>query len=262
VVAFANGACVNVGNRFRYFLTEIASHGFLAIAIGPMASKEAERSASSSALPALPAPNSPAALKAGPGVAVVSSPSEPAATTAHQLIDAIDWAVAENSRKASRYFGRLDTSKIAVMGQSCGGVQAIDAAHDPRVTTLGVWNSGTFSDDTRSWQMAAAHANRADVQTFHTPTIYVTGEPSDVAYANADADFALINNVPVFRAWREKTGHTATYREPNGGAFGVVAVAWLKWQLKNDRTAAKMFEGPQCGLCTNPEWHVKKKRIN
>src|SRR4051812_4695264 len=33
IVAFGNGGCVNVGNRFRYFLTEIASHGFLAIAI-------------------------------------------------------------------------------------------------------------------------------------------------------------------------------------------------------------------------------------
>jgi dienelactone hydrolase len=261
IVVFANGACVNVGNRFRYYLTEIASHGFLAIAIGPIASMDVERAASSSAMPTLPAPNSPAALKAGPGVAVVSSPTEPPATTARQLIDAIDWAVAENSRKASTYFGRLDTSKIAVMGQSCGGLQAIDAAHDPRVSTLGVWNSGTYSDDSRAWQVAAAHARRADVKTLRVPTIYVSGEPSDVAYPNAEADFALIDRVPVFRAWREQTGHTATYREPNGGAFGKVAVAWLQWQLKADPTAAKQFVGPQCGLCANPEWHVKKKNI-
>ena len=36
IVVWGNGACVNVGNAFRHFLTEIASHGYLAIAIGPM----------------------------------------------------------------------------------------------------------------------------------------------------------------------------------------------------------------------------------
>src|SRR5215475_3683765 len=30
VITWGNGACINAGNRFRYFLTEIASHGFLA----------------------------------------------------------------------------------------------------------------------------------------------------------------------------------------------------------------------------------------
>ena len=37
IVAWGNGACVNAGDAFKNFLTEIASHGFLAIAIGPIA---------------------------------------------------------------------------------------------------------------------------------------------------------------------------------------------------------------------------------
>ena len=36
LVAFGNGACINAGNRFRYFLTEIASHGYLVAANGVM----------------------------------------------------------------------------------------------------------------------------------------------------------------------------------------------------------------------------------
>jgi hypothetical protein len=41
-----------------------------------------------------------------------------------QLIDAINWVVAENSRKHDRYYEKLDTSKIAAMGQSGGGIQS------------------------------------------------------------------------------------------------------------------------------------------
>ena len=261
IVAFGNGACVNVGNRFRYFLTEIASHGFLAIATGPIGAREAESAPSSSNHRGAPAAGSPAALlMASANRPIPEDSRRPADTTARQLVDAIDWAIAENSREGSPYEGRLDTGKIAVMGPSCGGLQAIDAAHDPRVTTLGVWNSGAFGEDGKSWVMAGARADKTELAGIRVPAIYVTGEPSDVAYPNADDDFARLD-VPVFRAWRERTGHHGTYREPNGGAFGQVAVAWLRWQLRDDREAARQFVGPDCGLCTRPEWHVKSKGL-
>ena len=51
------------------------------------------------------------------------------------MIDAIHWAMAENERAGSKYYKQLDSRKIAVMGQSCGGVQAIEVAADRRVTT-------------------------------------------------------------------------------------------------------------------------------
>jgi hypothetical protein len=258
VVSFGNGGCVNVGNRFRYFLTEIASHGFLVIATGPITIKEAESSGSSRAVRGKPAAGSPAALQVGPVAAGATAPSD---TTAAQLLDAVTWAIAENSRAGSKYRGRIDTAKVAVIGQSCGGIQAIDAAHDPRVTTLGVLNSGAFSADGKAWAMAAANADKAALKTLHGSAIYIFGEPSDVAFNNAEDDFTRIDGIPLFHAWREKTGHTATYREPNGGEFGTVASAWLKWQLKGDADAARMFAGTDCGLCTRPDWHVKRKNI-
>ena len=263
IVAFANGACRNLGNSFRYFLTEIASHGFLAIAIGPIGPQEVE--VASSLNRGQPAAGSPAAVQAAAGKLIgptAENKISPAYTTARQLVDAIDWAQAENKRPGSKFFGRLDTAQIAVMGQSCGGLQAIDAAHDPRVKTLGVWNSGAFSDDKRALEIAAAQATKADLKTLRVPAIYVTGEPSDVAFKNAEDDFSRIEGIPLFRAWREQTGHGGTYREPNGGAFGRVAVAWLQWQLKGDRTAAKMFTGADCGICKLADWHVSKKNID
>jgi len=262
ILAFANGACANRGNGFRYFLTEIASHGMLAIAIGPMGPKEGEYELIGNGQPAA---GSPAAALAAAGKLAAATPASgptPAYTTAAQLIEAMDWAQAENKRRDSPYSGRLDTARIAVMGMSCGGLQALDAAHDPRVTTLGVWNSGTYSDDKRALEIAAAKATKAGLKTLRVPTLYVTGDPSDIAFANTEDDFARIDGVPLFRAWRENTGHGGTYREPNGGEFGRVAVSWLLWQLKGDKDAGKMFAGADCGICKLPNWHVKKKSID
>jgi dienelactone hydrolase len=266
VVAFANGGCRNVGNRFRPFLTEIASHGYLAVAIGPIGAPEAEGTAAagSAAERGNPAPGSPAERhpELAGGKAVKDGGTRPSYTYAAQLVHAIDWAVAENARPGSIYFGKLDTTNIAVMGQSCGGLQAIDAAHDPRVRTLAVWNSGVFPIKGRSWEMAAANADKADLKTLHGSALYVSGDPTDVAFPQAEDDYAQIEHIPVFRAWRDKTPHAGTYREKNGGAFGKVAVAWLDWQLKGDKQAARMFVGKDCGLCTQAEWHVSSKGIN
>jgi hypothetical protein len=60
------------------------------------------------------------------------------------------------------------------------------------------------------------------------------GGPSDIAYPNALDDFALIQGVPAFLANLE-VGHMTTYAKSNGGKFGEVVSAWLKWQLKNDQ---------------------------
>lgn len=265
VVAWGNGACIAVGNRFRYFLSEIASHGFIAIAVGPIGAREAEHGLSGSQVRGTPAPRSPAAYllaaglfdndKLAPGI--LPAPF----STAAQLTEAIDWAAAENKRPGSPYFNRLDLDQVAVMGQSCGGVQAIAAAFDPRVKALGVWNSGLFDNDRRPFEIAAAPVTKAHLKLLKLPAIYVTGEPSDVAFNNADDDFARIDGVPIVRAWREKTGHGGSYREPNGGSYGKVAVAWLRWRLQGDAEAGKAFTGNPCGLCTDPAWHVRRKGL-
>ena len=251
IVVWGNGACVNAGNAFRHFLTEIASHGYLAIAIGPMGPERTVAPARATA----PAPAPPPANTAAPAL-------RPAATKASQLIDAIDWAVAENARAGSRYHNRLDTTKVAAMGMSCGGLQAIDAAHDPRVTTLGVWNSGVIGGGPDPRVLAGAAATKESLTTLRVPAIYVSGDASDIAFVNAEDDFARLNHIPVFRAWLEKMGHSGTYSEPNGGAFGSVAVAWLQWRLRNDAHAARMFVGKECGLCVTAGWHVQKKLID
>lgn len=247
IVAWAEGGCVNAGNSFRPFLTEIASHGYLVIAIGPIgpARLEAPRTLPPGATP--PPPQRPAAN---------SKPK----TFSHQLIDAIDWAVGQNAKPGSPYFGRLDTHHIAVMGQSCGGLQAIVASADPRVSTTVVWNSGVLNDGTGG--LPGAEATKASLALYHAPVAYISGDSSDVAFPNANDDFSRITNVPAWRLYRLGVGHMGTYRQPDGGEFGKVAVAWLDWRLKGDQTSARMFMGADCGLCRDPNWKVQVKNLH
>lgn len=261
IVAWANGGCRNSSGEFRNFLTEVASHGFLVLAIGPAGNAVASGSEA-----------------AGNG------------SKSSQLLDAVDWATRENGRSGSEYFGKIDTAKIAVMGQSCGGLQAMEVSTDPRVSTTVLWNSGLFAavnargrgTQPESGQGAApaspgaaqVGAGRAGggiggmpqvgketLAKLHAPIAYFIGGKSDIAFGNAADDFAKIDGVSVFMANRDVGHYPATYREPRGGAFAIVGVAWLKWQLKGDQTAAKMFTGDNCGLCSDPKWTVEKKKI-
>jgi hypothetical protein len=94
------------------------------------------------------------------------------------------------------------------------------------------------------------------LQQLHTPMLYLIGGPKDIAYNNAMDDFARIEKVPVFML-NHDVGHGGTYRQENGGEFGKVAVAWLKWQLNDDPAARKMFIGSDCGFCTNAAWKIQ-----
>ena len=70
-------------------------------------------------------------------------------------------------------------------------------------------------------------------------------------------DFHRLTHVPAFMA-NYPVGHGGTYREAHGGEFTVPALAWLNWQLKGDKEAAKMFEGNPCGLAQREKWTVEK----
>ena len=70
-------------------------------------------------------------------------------------------------------------------------------------------------------------------------------------------DFHRISHVPAV-ATNFPVGHGGTYRQPHGGEFSVVALAWLQWQLKGDKQAAKMFIGKDCQLSQRKDWTIEK----
>ena len=176
------------------------------------------------------------------------------------MLDAISWAIAQNSDKNSPFYNKIDVSKIAVSGMSCGGLQTIETASDPRVTTDVICNSGIFINSPGALIPGMPNLTKDYLQKLHTPTLYILGGEKDIAYNNGMDDFNRINHVPVFVANMD-VGHGGTYSKPHGGEFAIVATAWFKWQLKGDNEAGKLFTGTPCGLSKNSIWKVDKKKI-
>jgi hypothetical protein len=137
-------------------------------------------------------------------------------------------------------------------------MQALMVAHDPRIATIVIMNSGLFPGETN---MGGMSATKDLLEDLHTPTIYVLGGTTDIAYENGMDDFARIDHVPIAVASIDK-GHGGTYAEPNGGAAAAVVVDWLQWQLRNDSEAGERFVGPDCGLCRDSAWTYDSKRLD
>ena len=213
MAAWGNGACSTDGLSFAEFLAEIASQGYVMIVSGgPDGSGSAPQNGSS-------------------------------------LIASIDWIIEQNSNPCSRFYNQIDVDKLAVMGMSCGGLMALNAGGDTRLSTVVAMNSGLLN------------ANANTYASFHTPVAYINGGPDDIAYSNGVRDYQQINNVPVYMA-NLPVGHGGTYSQDNGGEFGRVAKAWLNWHLKDDTSASGrgMFLGQNCGIC-NSNWTIQHKNF-
>jgi dienelactone hydrolase len=161
----------------------------------------------------------------------------------------VDWAERENTRAGSPLNGKVETKKIAVMGQSCGGILSIALGADPRVGTIGVFNSGVPENGLEQ------------LQKLHGPVLLINGHERDFMFARSKATYDAIGTLPAFYGARHGAGHTATAYHPGGGEYANVASNWVRWQFKGDRKAAQMFMGDKCTLCTNPNWDAESKRL-
>jgi hypothetical protein len=164
---------------------------------------------------------------------------------------AIDWAIAENGREGSPFYGRIDTDNVVLSGYSCGGTQALKYAGDPRVSSFVIMNSGIFPEN--YIPMAGMSLSKSLLDRISVPILYVTGGPEDVAFTVANDDVSRIRHAPVAHIDTNAT-HAGTYAEPNGGRAAEAVVQWLEWQTRGKPEAARWFIGAECKLCTDPRW--------
>ena len=228
VLVWGNGACSNSPWEHYKFLNEIASHGFIVVATG--------------------------------FIPMDDEPYRGRMSTTEQQIESIDWVMAQNDNPQSPYYQKIDVRNICVAGMSCGGLQTLFNCADPRITSLMICNSGLFNQQNASQAVGGMPMPpKEKLNEIHTPVIYILGGKTDIAYENGMDDFHRINHVPACAA-NFPVGHGGTYREPHGGEFTVVALAWLQWQLKGDKQAAKMFKGKKCQLAKRKDWTIEKNK--
>ena len=245
VYVWGSGGCSSDAAGSRFHLTEIASNGYVVLVPGKI----------------LSGPKSsltPEELKAAGGM-----PSPRDGATAEKMIAAIDWILAENLRPGSPYFGAIDTSRVAVAGFSCGGLIAIRAAMDPRVSALLIESSGilrTIPPGAMANFPQMTSLKKDDLARLHTPALYILGGPEDIAEPNGLDDFEHIQTVPVFVADQAGAGHGGLISVPNAEGTKV-ELDWLNWQLKHDAVAGRTFNGPDCNLCRDFRWQVHRKGI-
>jgi hypothetical protein len=258
VLVWGEGGCAKNGLTFPEFLTEIASYGFVIIADGPPVENAGRGPGGGGGAPRAggpaPAGGAPGGRAAAPPGAGPGGPGRGngAMLDGTALVQAIDWIAKEGNDKTSRFYQRVETGRVAAMGMSCGGLMSYGASADPRVATVGIWNSGLIQPDEKIFA------------GLHSPVIIVTGGETDIAYANGKRDFETMPaTIPVFYGVHPSVGHGGTYNQDNGGAFGVAAVAWLKWQLMNDTSASGKgyFVGDKCIICGDSNWQTASKSL-
>ena len=228
VLVWGNGACTNSPWEHMNFLNEIASHGFIVLATGV--------------------------------IPMDGQPYRGPMSRTEQQIESIDWIIAQNNDPKSPYYKKIDTKHICVSGMSCGGLQTLFNCADPRISALMICNSGLFNQQNANQAVGGMPMPpKEKLKEIHTPIMYLLGGPTDIAYGNGMDDFKRIEHVPAL-AINYPVGHGGTYRQPNGGEFVIPALAWLKWQLKGDKEAAKMFTGKNPQLLKRDKWTLETNK--
>ena len=238
---WGNGGCSANGLAHAAYLRQIASQGYVIVALGTAGGATGG-----------------AAGGAARGAAAAPADNATDPTQASQMIEAIEWAERETAREGSAFYRRIDITKIGVGGHSCGGLQALSVSHDPRIDTTLVLDSGIYNQPGTG--RSRIQVEKSQLTRLHGAVLYLIGGPSDIAHPNASDDVARIDRVPVFFG-SLPVGHGGTFSAPDGGDWAKVSARWLDWQLKADADASLDFAGPDCRLCKDTRWTVVQKQL-
>lgn len=202
VLVWCNGGCMDTSIGYENMLSEVASYGYVVVAIGEMQ--------------------------------MIAQHEKDQHTPSSMVRKALDWIEEQAKTPGSPYHNKIDIDKIAAAGHSCGGAQVLANAADQRLKTYLILNAGMG-------KMTMADASSKSLKRLHAPILYLVGGKSDVAWQNAQMDYKAIKHVPVVLADNTQSGHGGTYEQPHGGDNARMVRAWLDWQLKGKEENKKLF---------------------
>ena len=164
VIVYANGACFNNNVEMRLLLSEVASYGYVAAAIGPYDEEDVMSQWRGVLRSAYPETKGEVIMANGEKIMPLTAeerkardeemakqrelaaknakktkkqqPATPQFSTyPKMLLEVLDWLTDQNASQGSEYYHCLDLDNVAAMGQSCGGAQVLGVAYDPRIKT-------------------------------------------------------------------------------------------------------------------------------
>jgi alpha-beta hydrolase superfamily lysophospholipase len=154
-------------------------------------------------------------------------PRDPPGARADALLAAVRALRGENSRRGSPLFGRIDVTKMAMMGHSMGGGGALLAANG-------------HSDLIRAAIPFAPWEPDADFDKISVPTLIIAGSADPIAEVSEHA-WRHFNSIPATttKAYIEFDGSdhflADTDRGPDLDTVGRYAIAWLKLYVDGDQ---------------------------
>ena len=287
VIVYANGGCANHNVEMRNLLSEVASYGYVAAAIGPYDEEDVVEKWRDILKYSYPEGKEDVILANGEKVQKISdeelkayqeemqkriqqmlkeqaearaksgnknAPTAVQETYPKMLLEVLDWLIDQNADPKSEYYHCLDLDKVAAMGQSCGGAQVLGVAHDPRIKTCVMMNTGIAD-------MEMQGVTREALNSLHQPMFYLIGGPADVAFPNAQKDFDRVaDNIPIVMI-NTKDGHSGTYYEKSGGSYAIAVHKWLDWQLKGKVGQSALFLDDEYLKMKFPDWTVVRKNF-
>ena len=158
------------------------------------------------------------------------------------LKNALNWIIQQNTNRSSPFYGKLDTTKIAMGGHSLGSVSTFDAeATETRLTTTIHIAGGSFDGRGSS--------------KVKTPTAYICGAAGDIALPQCKTDFQRVGRQPTFYSELQGVGHVDAARRAIPAITG-----WLRWHLAGETQWKAQFS--QGGQFFRGIWRSQVKNWN
>jgi hypothetical protein len=153
---------------------------------------------------------------------------------------AIDFMFAQNDDPASKYYQKIDTTKVGAFGHSQGSGGTAMASTDERISTVILFNGGS-----QAGKPYLAVSGERDIGG-----AAATNLSNPVEAAQLPAAYIYYHHVPMTVAGQPtggSAGHLTLMMEPE--RVNDPTVAWFDMMLKGDAEAKKMFVGADCTLC-------------
>lgn len=229
VIVWGNGGCSLNQSRWLPIISRLARAGYLVLAAG--------------------APDGPPDR--------TTPPEQRRRYTDEDLKRAVDWAFAANESGDTTYVGQLDTDRIALAGNSCGGITSTAlASRDDRIRSIFILSGGSIGP------MAKREEKAAIMNTVKAPLMYVVGGKEDFAHDPASVDYELIpSGVGMLIVARYAGDHGFVSVTPQVVTNAAeMAVNWFAGTLLGNKAALRELTTTICDTCEPGVWRVQKHK--